>query len=128
MPIVGNGENVHVEYSIPEEIKNKIPNKFYYVMGGELCAIFGPKIFEKFEEDYYDLNSSTVGWVEAFKETCRKLDMQWILDYWNTLEWYDGDIFDGEIEAGIIKRFCIEDMPTANSYYKYLLTKSEKAE
>ena len=126
MPIVGNGENVHVEYSIPEEIKKKIPEEFYYAMGGELCAIGGPKIFEKFEEDYYDLNSSTAGWVEAFKETCRKLDMKWLVDYWYTLEWYDSDIFDGEIEMEIIKRFCEKNMPSANPYYGYLIRKSDK--
>ena len=34
----------------------------------------GPRIFEKIEEDYYNLNSSTAGCVEAFKETCRKED------------------------------------------------------
>ena len=32
MPIVGTGDDVHVEYSIPKEIKKKIPEEFYYAM------------------------------------------------------------------------------------------------
>jgi hypothetical protein len=106
MPIVGNGANVHVVYSIPEEIKKKIPEEFYYAMADELCAIFGWENIERIVEEYYDLNSSTAGWLQAFKKTCSRLDMEWLVDYCHTLEWYDGETFDGQIEMEIIKRFC----------------------
>ena len=141
MPIVGEGESVHIEYEIPKEIKEKIPDYFYYAMAGELVSVFGPYILqhppagyydeendewvEDGEEDYYDLDTSTGGWCEAFYATCKKLDMQWLYDYWRTLAWYDSDIFDGEIEDEIIKRFCEKDhlADHANCYYKYLIEK-----
>lgn len=146
MPIVRSGDNVHVEYSIPKDIKDRIPDYFYFALAGELVSIFGTRILGKNEwvdfddegnelptltdEDcsYYDLCSSTGGWVEAFIETCRKLDMIWLVDYWRTLEWYDSDIFDGEIETEVVKRFCESEMNPANCYYKYLcgVTKKER--
>jgi hypothetical protein len=143
MPIVGHGKDVHVEYSIPEAIDKRIPEHFYIAMAGELCSIFGPQIFEKIEWydydeegneipnsrneefDYYDLDSSTGGWYEAFKETCIKLNLRWLVDYHSTLEWYDSDIFDGIIEARIIKNFLEKENSPANSYYKYLIKKNQ---
>ena len=142
MPIVGEGNNVHVEYKIPEEIKSRIPDYFYYAMAGELVSIFGPAILEKitvdYDEDeneyplsddeaYYDLSSSTMGWKYAFIETCRKLDMMWLNEYRKTLEWYDGDIFDGIIEDNIITYFCKKDhtQDHSNCYYKHLLNLGE---
>lgn len=138
MPIVRDEKtgSVYPSYEIPTEIKEKIPEYFYYAMGGELQAIHaGTNIFQKWripdEEDeekayYYDLDSSTGAWVEAFRATCRKLDMQWLYDYYKTLEWYDSDIFDGEIETEIIHRFCEVETSTCNSYYQYLCECSAK--
>ena len=34
MPIVGNGKNTHIEYQIPEKIKNNIPQHFYIAFAG----------------------------------------------------------------------------------------------
>ena len=116
-----------IEYDIPQDIKSRIPNYFYYAMAGELASVFGPQILQEIESDeedgYYDLASSTSGWHEAFKATCKKLDMMWLEDYWKTLEWYDADVFDGEIESEIINQFCKKnhDDDHANCYYKYLM-------
>ena len=119
--------NVHVSYSIPEEINSHIPDYFYYAMAGELVSIFGPEILNK-EKEYYDLDSGTGGWEEAFKATCYKLDMDWLLDYYKTLEWFDSDIFDDIIESNIIDNFCKKNHQEdyANCYYKYLIGRSEK--
>ena len=141
MPIVNENGSVFVRYTIPEEIDKKIPEYFYYAMMGELCSIHGPMMFEKIpwiefddegseipetgdeSQDYYDLDSSTGGWYEALRATCNKLNMNWLLEYWKTLEWYDSDIFDGIIEDRIIKK-CIETEPSnCNPYYKYLVNK-----
>ena len=46
MPIVGNGKNTHIEYQIPEKIKNNIPQHFYIAFAGELCSVFGHMIFQ----------------------------------------------------------------------------------
>ena len=124
MPIMEDDKGVYVEYSIPDDIKSRIPDYFYYAMAGELVSVFGPDVLKYEEEidDYY-LFSSTTGWGLAFKMTCKKLDMDWLWEYWRTLEWYDSDIFDGEIETEIIERFCKKDhgKDGANCYYDYLL-------
>ena len=130
MPIVGEGDNVHIKYNIPDDINSRIPNYFYYAMAGELVSIFGPTILQliDYSEDgedysYYDLDSGCSGWFMAFNATCHKLDMTWLMDYRKTLEWYDGDIFDGIIEDRIIEQFCEKDhtQDHCNCYYKYLV-------
>lgn len=143
MPIVTDKyDNLYVHYIIPEDIESRIPDYFYYAMAGELVSIFGPTILEKitvdYDEDeneyplsddeaYYDLSSGTAGWMYAFIETCRKLDMMWLNEYRKTLEWYDGDIFDGIIEGNIITYFCEKDhtQDHSNCYYKHLLNLGE---
>ena len=142
MQIINENGSVYVNYEIPQEIDSRIPNYFYYAMTGELVSIFGPLILEKidyleyeYDDDgnqipgdpnvdasYYDLNSSTGGWNEAFKMTCKKLDMMWLMDYYRTLECYDSDIFDGIIEDRIIENYIEKDHmhDHANCYYKYL--------
>ena len=140
MPIINENDSVYVSYEIPKEIDSRIPDHFYYAMAGELVSIFGPHILEKadypeYDDDgnqipgdpnvdvsYYDLALSTGGWYEAFKMTCKKLDMMWLMDYYKTLEWYDSDIFDGIIEDRIIENYIEKDHINdhANCYYKYL--------
>lgn len=128
MPIVTNNGDIHIEYTIPEEIDSKIPSYFYIAFAGELCSILGPVIFTKYKMDpddennkeyYYDLDCGTCSWYAALKATCNKLDMNWLIDYYGTLEWYDSDIFDGIIEERIVKNF-IEHNNHCNDYYKHL--------
>ena len=125
MPIIGDVEGSRVEYTIPKEISDRIPDYFYTALAGELFSVFG---WERAKDAFYseeddsvcDLDSSTGGWAEAFYATCTKLDMQWLAEYYNTLEWYDSDIFDGIIEAEIGQRFMKKEETGANSYYRYL--------
>lgn len=145
MPIIGEGKNIRIEYSIPSEIDMKIPDYFYFAMAGELASIMGPDIFTVIpiyklddndnevldengnyiiEDEYYDLNSSTAGWYEAFKATCHKLDLPWLIDYHDKLEWYDSDVFDGIIEDRIIMFFIKKDTHNTNPYYIYLINKT----
>lgn len=144
MPIIEKEGSVFVEYTIPEEIDNKIPQYFYYAMAGELCSIFGPEIFQKItdveyddagnrippkddvDHSYYYLDSSSGGWYEALRMTCKKLDMEWLLNYLDSLEWYDSDIFDGIIEARIIEYFIEAEDYNCNVYYQYLISRKEK--
>ena len=127
--------NEFLEYEIPLEIKQKIPEYFYYAMGGELVSIFGIKVLipedandEINEYTVYgiDFVTPTSGWYEAFKATCKKLDLQWLLDYHKTLDWEKGDLFDDEIAQEIIKYFSLEPKNRANSYYLYLLNSKDK--
>ena len=127
MPIVNNEGNVSVVYHIPLEIKQKIPDYFYIAFAGELHSVFGSWASEKDECGIYGLSyeGGTAGWVAAFKATCDKLQMQWLLDYYNTLEWYDSDQFDSEIGDAIIKTVYEADDTSANSYYLHLIEENK---
>ena len=111
MSIVDNGNDVHVEYQIPDEIKSKIPQHFYSALAGELCSVFGRMIFDKDESGVYGISyiGGTTGWMEALKMTSEKLDMAWLLDYYKSLPWHDSEIFDGEIEDKIFSEFIEAD-------------------
>ena len=125
MPIVGNRNSARIEYQIPDEVKSRIPQHFYSALAGELCSVFGCMIFGKDASGVYGIAyiSSTAGWMEALKMTCEKLDMAWLLDYYNSLPWYDSDMFDGEIEYKIISEFIeVDQKPeSVNAYYEFLL-------
>lgn len=111
------------EYKIPEEIISKIPLYFWPAFAGELVSVFGLSIFEKQETGCYSLNyvSSTIGWNVALRTTCNKLDMNWLFNYYDKLEWWQSDMFDGEFETLLIKKFVEgEDKPEA-AYYEWLI-------
>lgn len=126
MAIVADGDSVRVEYSIPEAVDADIPDYFYFAMAGELCSIFGPHVFDKIDPEdgsdpYYDLDTGTAGWYEAFHGTCCKLGMLQLFEYWTSLPWYDSDIFDSIIEQRIIEKFISAEDHRCNPYYKYLV-------
>ena len=114
-------------YRIPEEIKSRIPDYFYFAMTGELFSSFGYynsiQMFTDTSEfnGLHNLGATSQGWFVAFMMTCKKLDMLWLLDYYKSLEWYDSDIFDSEIEDEIEARFINgKKNDHANCYYRYL--------
>ena len=125
MPVVDHGDGVHVEYSIPEEIRNKIPDYFYTALAGELFSVFGWDrcrwmFYPKKDPGYADLASGSAGWVQAFKATCRKLGLEWLTEYYDTLPWYDSDVFDGIVEQRIWEHFIQRTDDGPNDYFRYL--------
>lgn len=114
------------KYVIPADIKSRIPEHFYYALGGELVSVFGRDALIPDEDGLSPLDycTSTAGYVAALKATCRKLDMDWLMDYWNKLPWYQSDVFDGEITDEVAKRFNDQNgaKNNANPYYLYLLS------
>ena len=46
--------------------------------------------------------------------------MMWLVEYHDTLKWYDADLFDGVIEERIINKFIESENHNRNDYYKYL--------
>lgn len=132
-----------VTCSIEGVIEKKIPNYFYPAFAGELCSIFGTSIFHKlpranFDDDgntvmnwadyYYDLHTYSSGWFRALEATCKKLDMEWLIDYRAVnLEWYDADIFDDLLEDKVINNFIDKAYKSCadNPYYDYLIDTNE---
>lgn len=112
-----------MEYRIPDEILTKIPQHFWPAFAGELVSTFDLLIFNKSENDFYPLNyvSGTNGWNAALRMTCKKLEMKWLFDYYDKLEWWQSDMFDGEFEDLLIKNFVeAEDLP-ASTYYAWMI-------
>lgn len=84
-------------YKIPTEWKEKMNKNFIKQMMYELHIISGLDL----DTPYLDsviTNSGTGGWYEAFANTCRKTNNKELLKYYNSLPWYESDLFDGEVE------------------------------
>ena len=114
------------KYVIPADIKNRIPEHFYYALGGEFVSVFGRDALIPDEDGLSPLDfcTGTAGYVAALKATCQKLDMGWLLDYWNELPYYQSDVFDGEIADEVTERFADQDGAgnNINPYYLYLVS------
>lgn len=120
---MGNDCREIFDYEVPQEIINKIPEHFYYAFGGEYVSISGANALIPDEDGFslLDYCFSTAGYYEALKATCAKLDMMWLLDYWNALPWYHSDIFDGWLSDEVMKRFNGWQSPSP--YYLHLIEK-----
>lgn len=135
MPIV----NGSIHYEMPDNIKSMITIEFCTQFLKELHQIFGASV-EDSDMDYYVYQGSTAGWGAAFANTCRKLNMIELYKYYLNLEWFDSDIFDGELEdllveyKLIIGGFLSEEVARQNNLQpddviccehcgKYILTK-----
>lgn len=110
MPIVGEGNDVHVEYTMPENIKNLITDDFLKEFRNQLFRIHEHYSLETFADFGIPMNTSTGGWFAAFGKACLLTHKEELLNYWRTLSWYDSDIFDGELANMLIQRkFILDD-------------------
>ena len=111
MPIVGTEENVRVKYTIPEHIKALATDDFLKEFRNQLFRIHKYYSLDTFADEGLSENTSTFGWYAAFYKACRLTGKEELLDYRNSLEWYDADIFDGEITDMLIEqKFVLEDI------------------
>ena len=113
------------EYIIPEDIDSRIPDYFYSAMAGELFSVVGwaysRDIFYPEQcPECVDLDAGTEGWSVALEMTCKKLDMEWLWEYHESLPWQESDILDGIIEQRIRQRFMNSSLDRAGDYYAYL--------
>ena len=104
MPIVEKDGDVCLEYHIPEHIKSAIPEDFYLVFLGFLIGSYGKVPVECDIGEYLCYAGGTGGWHKALKRACVVLDLPWLHEYYHGLEWYDSDLFDGEIADEIERR------------------------
>lgn len=111
MPIIESGDNVRIEYAIPENIKKLITNDFLKEFRNQLFRIHKHYSLDTFADEGFSENISTFGWYAAFYKACRLTKKEALLDYRDSLEWYDADIFDGEIADMLIERkFILSDV------------------
>lgn len=95
MPIIKNENGtVSIKYHIPAEWTVRINSNFVDIFCKELSEI-------NWSEDSFPRDNimveSTMGWGEALKCTCLKTDNEDLWEYYRQLEYYDSDLFDGEL-------------------------------
>lgn len=110
------------EYEIPDDIKERIPEYFYYALGGECVSLMGKGTLICDEDGLSPLDylSGSAGCEMAIKATCRKLNMDWLDEYREQLTWEQCDMFNRKLADETMRRFNSDD--DANSYHLYLLT------
>ena len=104
------------------KVIEQLPEHFPAAMYGELCSVFGHGICNTDDDGVPAITylAGTGGWVVAFYATCDKLDMKWLIEYYNKLEWTDSDCFDSHIA-----QLVFENRPgeLVSPYYVYLVDK-----
>ena len=106
-----------------DEILSNIPDYFYPAFAGELVSVFGSEILEPSETGEVPLFyiSGTTGWNAALRMTCKKLGIDWLMSWYDELEWFDSDDFDGELVEMINSKFLKAEYESANIYYLWLM-------
>lgn len=81
-------------YTMPKPIKDMITSEFCEIFALELHLQFGVGLTHF---SYSELNAieSTIGWHNALIKACQKTNSPELLKYYDALEWYDSDMFDG---------------------------------
>lgn len=110
MPIVGEGNDIHIEYTMPKHIKELITDDFLKEFRNQLFRMHDYYSLDSFADEGIPMNTSTTGWFAAFGKACLLTNKEQLLDYWRTLPWYDSDIFDGELADMLVERkFILDD-------------------
>lgn len=101
------------------DVVSKIPDYFWQPFAGELAAIFGFDIFDRWRVDD---KVSTTGWAKAFKITCKKLDLDFLWDSYDILDWEESDLFDDAVVDRLALKLAEFKLYDTNPYYMWLNT------
>lgn len=127
-----------------------IPTYFYQCLFGELVKIWGASMITPDKDylaepdddgnliasswddysykdhiDYYlTMQGGTGGWFIAFKEACAQCDLIDMYEYYKSLDWMHGDVFDDIIADNMVKILFSENV--GHDYYRYVLRKNNK--
>ena len=107
MPIVREGNDVHVEYTMQESIKDLITYDFLKEFRNQIFRIHEYYSLDTFADFGIPMNTSTAGWFAAFGKACLLTNKENLFDYWRGLPWYDSHIFDGELAEMLIDKKLI---------------------
>lgn len=81
----------------------------------ELKEVFGYERFDWDDEDIWINLGSTCGWGNAFNKTCWYLDVPDLKQYYDALDWFDSDNFDGDVSDLAVKYGVIRPMTIVNN-------------
>ena len=106
-----------------DEILSNIPDYFYPAFAGELVSVFGSEILDPSETGEVPLFyiSGTTGWNAALRMTCKKLGIDWLMSWYDELEWFDSDNFDGELLEMTETKFLDNSSESNGSYYRWII-------
>jgi hypothetical protein len=103
MPIT---DSLTIKYSIPQEYLNIINLEFLSAFREELYKMNYVSL-GSFYDDSLSHVESTSGWSVAFKLACINTNKENLYKYWQTLPWYDSDLFDYELSKLLIQNKLI---------------------
>ena len=106
-----------------DKILSNIPDYFYPAFAGELVSVFGSEILDPSETGEVPLFyiSGTTGWNAALRMTCKKLGIDWLMSWYDELEWFDSDNFDGELLEMTETKFLDNSSESNGSYYRWII-------
>ena len=106
-----------------DNILSNIPDYFYPAFAGELVSVFGSEVLEPSETGEVPLFyiSGTTGWNAALRMACKKLGIDWLMSWYDKLEWFDSDDFDGELVEMIETKFLDNSSESNDSYYRWII-------
>lgn len=123
MPIVGEGNDVWVEYNMPEEIKVMVTKEFLTEFRNQIFRIEKGIGLNTFLEDGMWNIEGTSGWDTAFGIACLNTKNEKLLNYYDSLPWYDSDLFDGIITDMMVENHLI--LGTMSDFIKEKLELNE---
>jgi AAA15 family ATPase/GTPase len=112
-------------YKIPNRKKKLLTKEFLQTFKNELDKVFHEDDNEAdlSKRNYinaYQHIESTSGFEKALQIACEKHNLtKAIYDYQNKLQWYDSDLFDGELMDIMLEKSIIEEGSPSESWYDY---------
>lgn len=103
--------SIDSQLDIPLYIEDCLTVDFLCALREECEAIFGHDIFLRDENGITVLQNlaGSNGYVKALQRTCAKRNTPQVMDFWDSLEWYESDEFDGELTDRIAALFNNEE-------------------
>lgn len=103
--------NIGSQLNTPRHIEDCLTVGFLYTLQEECEAIFGRDILLRDENGVTVLQNlaGSNGYVKALQRTCAKRNTPQVMDFWDSLEWYESDEFDGELTDRIAALFSSEE-------------------
>lgn len=95
-------EKGNVKYEIPVRYKRCIDENFIrQMLFGVFLFLPNGADFDSIKE-WLDYSEGTAGYMEAFKHACIVENHIGLYEYYNSLEWYDSDLFDEQLSDMLI--------------------------
>jgi hypothetical protein len=97
------------------EFLGMITKEFLLKFKENLGSNFGYGVFDFDDEEIWINLGSTMGWGHSFIQTCLEMNLPALHEYYNALEWFDSDVFDGDISDLAIEYGIIRPMSVSNN-------------